>query len=358
MKKFLSILMVLTLVFGLSACNTESGISARDNSKESLNINDVFLDFNDVSNLVSEYDGTLFVVNPDKTVSVVGINNGNCDVQGWVDIEKIFATQTATFGIKTDGTCMVATNYTSYTKAEYNNAREITDNFVLFEDGTVIPRDASYLEETIPKCIDILEDGSWLLIVTENGEIYCYSFNIENALCELSTRSYGVDDFNEDLERLNLSNIKRLSYSRVYNSFDWYEFLIAVSNDGKVFAYEIGYDNFGYDNIYELDYVQRVPAVRSFVHVGDYDVCIGIGKNNNIIAYGNEFDELGGETPKLLTIDNALEVFSFYGTHNGKAFNYAIIICDDGSVFAYRLKGTFPSNIENAFSKWKSFEIL
>ena len=93
------------------------------------------------------------------------------------------------------------------------------------------------------------------------------------------------------------------------------------------------------------------------IHIGD-NVFIAVTKSGTVTAVGKEFSELGGETPKLLTIDNALSIYNFTGTHDGKNFNYAIIICKDGSVFAYKLNGTFPSNIAEAFSKYKSFETL
>lgn len=185
MKKILSMLMVLTLIFVFSACTDEKTNNGGTNTqKEGENFQKTTLTAENVTNIVSSYGTTLFVINPDKTVSVVGTNKGHCEVQNWTDIEKIFATENATYGIQSDGTCLVAENHTSSLQPEYNNACEITQSFVLLSDGRVIPRCDSSRDgytvsgtEKLPKCVDILERDYDLFCVTQEGYVHHYYFD-------------------------------------------------------------------------------------------------------------------------------------------------------------------------------------
>lgn len=345
MKRILSLSLTLAVFLTFSACKNSKIQNNEPNDNNSIKLN-----ADNVKYMVSATEDTLFVVNPDKTVSVAGLDNGTCEVSDWTNVEKIFATETATYGIQSDGTCLVAENFTSSTRPEYNNAREITNNFVLFEDGTVIPKNATFKNGTFPKCIDILEVSFCeLWIVTNNGKAQTCNFEFKNGECDFSL------DTNYDVVEIlqKISNVKELSFCehRKSGNFNFNKYLSVVRNDGTVYAYK-GISSPKHPN----SYVSQWNNVNSCVPVGD-DVFIAITNDKKILACGREFSKLGEETPKLLTIDNALKVFTFTPKHNGKYSNYAIILCEDGSVYAYCL-GAMHTNTANAFSKWKSFEVL
>ncbi len=345
MKKFLSMIMVLILVLILSACGGESTTVVENNTqKENESSTKITLTAKNVTNIVSSYGTTLFVINPDKTVSVVGTNKGHCEVQNWTDIEKIFATENATYGIQSDGTCLVAENHTSSLEPEYNNACEITQSFVLLSDGRIIPRYDSSRDgytvsgtEKLPKCVDILEIDYDLFCVTQEGYVHHYCFDSSGIDFEYTSKLHNKIKHLNDIKEISCDNHCHLT---------------AVGNNGKAYTYF--YDVLIFGDIAVGKVENNWPQVTSCVPAGERKF-LATTTENKVVGCGGEFDEIGGNTPKILLPENALKILNFYGHKDGNKFNYAIAICQDFSAVAYCSEGPMPYNISKAFSKWSAF---
>ncbi len=349
MKKILALFLALTLIFTLVACNNgKNGYYEKNTNNLTDQIdapknNEIVLTFKEIGNIVSATETTLFVVNPDKTVSVAGKNNGNCEVLNWTNIEKIFATHNATYGLQSDGTCLVSSNYTSSEKAEYNNAIKITNSYVLLSNGKIISRIGEELpSEVLPHSIDIIEDdGGRIICLTKEGNVNYYG--------EGSTSKY--ENINNHLK--NWKNIKEINFSSRASHGKFSYYITGVTTDGKVHTLRYSYDDFGDSRAIEPNCAAQTWNQSTSAIPLNNNIFLSITTDNNIIGCGGVFDEFGANTPKILTSDKPLRLFTIKSEYT----TYAILICNDSSVVVYSPNARTHNNIESAFSKWKSFSI-
>ena len=248
---------------------------------------------------------------------------------------------------------MVAQDYISSKKTKYDNAKKITEKFILYDDGRIAPLDGVIDSKVIlPRGIDIVSRGNNLFVISESGEVSYYCFRFEEGYYHPVENRY-VEKCNEYLQKF--SNVKQINFSWKSEHYTDIYRLTIVQADGKAYNCVLsrGYESY-FEDIYEV--APSWNNINSCIPVGN--IFMALNKDNTILAHGGEFSVIGGETPKLLMLDNVLQIYSFYGTHSGKSFNYAVVLCEDGSIYAYWENGTFPQNISEAFSKWKSFEII